>query len=815
MSNCKIHINNKHQEFLAQEKVNLDEIFGEIEKMKERAGSTEGFRKTLQQYLKQINEEKLANDAHEILNQVKINQLHERSMKMRSEGVPLGEAYRSLLTQSTYNVKNAGASMEAMIKRKNTKYMNMIHQGFSDAEHRIMGTGELDDQVVYLLGGGKFDASKHNPLAKKMADTYQKIYDGTLKDRQDVGIFSNKIDNYAFSQSVLYNDGALLESMGKDVWVNTQMKDLDHAKSFPYLQTTQEKMDHLGKVYDKAVEKHKQGIETNWKSFKDDSDIVSAIQNKYGKERTLHYTPEGLVNQFKTFAGDRKMVSMVMAELSKSNRDVVTWDVMGPRGTVAVDNAIQKTKRELNKMISAAKDPKVKEKLRAEMDDLTSTQTKGMARDWAQIANENNKIYSQNHLRTKVAWDTFRKAIPPLILGKVAASAVTDMVYTTAAQQITFNKGYFESLGSSAKSFLDNLSPKYRNQVARAMKIEANSFLIHHLQAHEATNMLSKGVAKVNYFFSKAMPVNLQTMIHQATNGGILGSKWADLSHKGWDSLGELNQKAFEKAGVLEHDWKAFQELRDKSPDGVEFIGTDKMHQISDETALAAIAAHKNTDPHFTYSTPDQYRAYLEKRLDAFVHDFVTTGVPMPGDRVTGLLHGIGQDGDWKHEAWKTAMMLKAYSVNQYRVMAKVARASTNKVDKVKHLSGLAAGLLAYGYLREHASNYLDGKDTDLEDNYTKMRVLARSGVGGILGDLTLNPQGQGKYSGLINLAAGPAFAKANDLLGIGLEAAGGDFSPSDPKDLKKVSKFIPGNNLLYLELLNKGLMEDLHAATN
>jgi hypothetical protein len=57
---------------------------------------------------------------------------------------------------------------------------------------------------------------------------------------------------------------------------------------------------------------------------------------------------------------------------------------------------------------------------------------------------------------------------------------------------------------------------------------------------------------------------------------------------------------------------------------------------------------------------------------------------------------------------------------------------------------------------------------------------------------------------------SGPAATKAGDLIGLTKKAATGNFSN---KDAKRLTKFIPGNNLFYLKLLNHHILEDAAAS--
>lgn len=856
MSKCAIHINNKHQSFMAENKEVLSEIMEDIKKMHKNAQTPEGFSTSVKKYLREIHEDKIKAEADEVLNVIKTESNFNRVMNLRAQGVPVEEAIRTFLTPGTHNKDNAGLSVASIMNKQTVKYTNMIEQSTTHAEKKLLASGALDEEIIMGLASGKTDDL--SPTAQKMVEVFSKIYDMTHADKKNVGILMNKVDGYAFNQSVLHNTDKL-RNMDPEVWIDQQMRDLDHDKTFPYIQTEEGKREYLRKVYDGILEREDESVVTNWQVLKEKDILKSSVQAKYAKARQLHYKPEGLVKQFKEFS-DKSMVEVMISEIAKSARDTAIFDILGPRGTNALDTIVQKVSRELQKQkdpsFSAGKEyrklkselkklkdsdakPEKIEKMEAEVeaarlaheeslknlpDDVgkkalddeikrIEAMKNNYMKDINQITNANNKVKAKNR-NNKAAWEMGRGFVNSLILGNVPLAAVTDLAWGVTAQQIASNRSYLHATGNMIKSIVETVPPERRKNIVTKMRIANESMLGHMLRVEGAEGFMENFSAKLNYMYSTVLPVQWQTKLHRTWSANILGVDVGEMTLKKWGDLNELEAQGFRKAGITENDWEALAQMRDAlgpEYDNVHMVSSENIINISDEVALSAIAKHKANDPKFIPKTPDQYRAYLEKRYDAFIEDYMTTAVPMPGERARAFLHGSGEAGDNSHEMRKTLTMLKSFAVHQFALMQKVSRASTNKADRAKHMSGMVLGLIGMAYARDVIESLMTGEDLpDPTDAKVVQRAVLRSGAGTILADVLLQDAYGGKDTAVISTIAGPAGGKLNDAAGLAKKAAKGEFTS---KDAKKLAKFIPGNNLMYFKLLNHHILEDAQAA--
>jgi hypothetical protein len=810
MSKCLLHVNNKHQKLIAENQSELSAIFEDLKKMRERANTPEGFSRRVKEYLKEIHEDKIKQEADEVVNMIKSEANFNRVLEMRKQGVPVAEAIRTFLTPSTYNADNAGVSIAPIATKQTIKYTNLIEQGTTHAEKKILAKGSLDEEIILEMVGGVKEGDVINPTSKKIAGIFRKILDMTHADKMNVGIMLNKIQNYVFNQTLLH-DADKLRGMDPEAWIDMQFRDLDHDKSFPYMNTVEEKREYLRKVYDGILERDDEAAVTNWDVLKEKGILTSAVQAKYAKMRALHYTPEGLVNQFKTFS-DKPLVEVMLAEVAKSARDTAIYDVLGPRGTVAMDTIVQKVQRSLRKELHAEADPVKRAVIQKELDAIDGAKIKYL-QDIAQINNTNNKVRAKNK-GAKAAWEAGRTLVNTMVLGNVPLSAVTDLAWGVTAQQINTDKGYLHSVGRMLRSIMENVPAERRARLVSQMRIAQESMLGHMLRVEGADSYLTKFSAKLNYAYSTILPVQWQTRLHRTWSANIIGEDLGHMVGKKFSDLNELEVQGFKKAGIYEADWEALGMMADDlGPEyaGAKMVSSENIVKISDEAAKVAIAKHKTQDPKFLPKTPDQYRAHLEKRLDAYIEDYMTTAVPMPGERARAFLHGIGEAGEKGHELRKTLTMLKSFAVHQYALMQKVSRASQNKGTKARHLSGMVTGLIAMAYARDVIESMMTGEDLpDPTDIKTVKKAVLRSGAGTILADIALGESYGGQENSLKNLVAGPALAKGDDALRLMKRAATGKLTS---KDAKKAMRLLPGNNLMYFKLLNHHIIEDAAAA--
>ena len=201
---------------------------------------------------------------------------------------------------------------------------------------------------------------------------------------------------------------------------------------------------------------------------------------------------------------------------------------------------------------------------------------------------------------------------------------------------------------------------------------------------------------------------------------------------------------------------ETLKEMRVEVKDGLYSVDTLSMDRISDETAMKVIAQHKQNNPNFIPKTPTQYKAYIEKRLDSFYQEITNDAAPKPGLKEKAILSLGAEKGTLQREFMDTITMFKSFSVKQMNIMQKIWLSSPTTNAKVKHLSGLAIGLLTTSYMAECLYSIARNETPpDPTSPDTMKRVAVRSGLGGIFADAVL-----GRDDWATTFVAGPVVGK-------------------------------------------------------
>jgi hypothetical protein len=787
MTTCSIFINNKYQKLREEMGAEMDELLDDIQTIRANSSTSESFKKKVADYLKETYEENLLNE-RETLRQVAKREANVR--RIRSFKGKVSEGLASLLRTSNHNVKDAGLSIEAVMGGYNKKFNAMLEQSLTDADMKVLASKSMDkDIILYLASGGKADVPA---VAKKYGDLFKKFQDKIYADKKANGIEVNYRENYAVNQRDIYNVKKMTE-FGKDNWVKMVWDSLDKEKTFPYMTNPDDQIKYLGDVFESFVQRSKDMEAVDFNNVPKDL-IKSSIQRKNLKPRTLQYTAEGLANMWETFA-EKSVLESAVSDGARAARDIGIYEVMGPNGQNEFNTLKQKMIRELQDEMEKATDEKAKKKFQKEIDEIES-RSKGEAFSfegdydalWSHIngtVNQEGKEWVSN------TGENIRALVSMQVLGGSMFSALTDIFGGVSALNGATGNGYFKSMMDMGLGILKTFSPSEQKRIASMTNISLESAMGNILRV-AGSDGFTKGVNKLNYWYSKVNPIAQQGRFHRVAATTMYSLELGHQTSKSWDKIGEFHQKSLQKAGITEKDWDAFKLLRTEIKDGQYGISPNSVNRISDEAALAAIAAHKATDPGFIPKKPEEYRAYLANRVDALYDEFSNFAAPNPGLRERAFLHGATKKGTGGGEFLRTLAMLKSFTVKQASIMQKIYYNSPTKAGRVQHLAAHTLGLMSMGYVAMSLRAIAQGETPpDPTAKGTIQKAFLMSGASGPLGEMLLSEAERGKY--LQGFIGGPVVAKADKLNELVQKAYKGEFKL---KHLGQLGEFIPGNNL-------------------
>jgi hypothetical protein len=190
--------------------------------------------------------------------------------------------------------------------------------------------------------------------------------------------------------------------------------------------------------------------------------------------------------------------------------------------------------------------------------------------------------------------------------------------------------------------------------------------------------------------------------------------------------------------------------------------------------------------------------------------------------QVDTLGTAAGDRGELWREAGDSALMFKKITFQVWKILAENTRTHTEAggVNAAMKLSRYGAGLIGFAYIAETIDALIDNRTPpDPRESATMLRVLSRSGIGGIPGDILLG-NARDKGDAFKDAMLGPLFGKVADIFSLneGIEimqkAADGDMN-KQREALNYVKKNIPGNNLFPVDYFLRKVILDSISGTD
>lgn len=801
MSVCATFVNNKYQKAFENNQKLMDEMVKDIQELRDNHSSPDAFKKKVQEYIKSTSEETILNQ-RENLRQIAKREASIKRMNDPSFKGNYAEALHSFLRQTNYNAKNSGNSIEGVMNVYNKKYMTHLDQNFSKADVDIIISGALDKEIIqHVTSGGTIKVSEP---AKRLGDAMKKLQDMVHADKRANGIESGYIQNYLINQKDIHTP-ELFQSMSREDYIDLNMKNLDHEKTFPFITDEAKKREYMGDVFDGFVQRNLDAERVDFNNLQRQENLVqSSIQRKNLQPRTLHYTPEGLAEMWAK-GSNKNLLESMLADSARASRDIALYDVLGPRGENEFNTLVQKAQKELQTKRDATTNPKEKEKYQKQIDRISNGGgsikdiTTSYANEWAVINGTVDQVKSKPWADVM---GNFRALTSMAVLGNDMLSAFTDLGTGAINLSAATGGGVLTSIGKQAEGLIRSLPVGQQKKVANMLAISLESALGNQLRV-AGSEGITKGINKANYLFQKLNPAAAQGRFHRVAATTMLGLNLHEAAQKGFSDLNPWQRQLVEKSGITEHDWPAFAAMESNINGKDSIISVRHASQISDDVAKAAIAANKAANPFFLPSTPNEYRAMMEKKVGLIYDEFSSAAAPNPGLRERAILMQGTKKGTLSGEIMRNTAMLKSFTVKQMAVMQKLYMSNPNGAPNIKHLSAQMAGLMVMGAAVLHLRAIRDNESApDFTQPDTIKRLITTSGAFGPMADFALAETGVGADP-FTNFVAGPAVAMLGKMWASGkkaIDAATSDKVDYKAKDASKAMKMLPGSNLFYLK---------------
>jgi hypothetical protein len=792
-ADCKLFVNDKYTSLRESMQEELDEMLDEIESMRKSTRTVDGFRKKLNQYVKETGMEKFTNEREKIRDIAKTTDNIKRVFDPSLGGPEEGLA--SLLRSTNYHGEGAARSVESVMNVMNKKYGNYIAQNLTPEQVKVVISKGLDQEILHVLAGGKNEVSD---AAKQIAGVFRKLQDMVHADKKATGIEINYLKDRGINQRDLYNISKMQE-IGEDAWVETTYSRLDLERTFPFLLEEVDRKQYLKDVYQGFIQRHFDKEAVDFNNIPKDL-IKSSIQRKNLKPRALHYTAEGLGQMWEQFS-DKTILDSLMAESAQASRDIALYDVLGSKGLGGFAAIKQKTIRKLAAEIQGTTDPAIKAKLQKQIDNINA-RSKGSNLSFegdydTLIAGLSGKTDQIGNEFMADAGDSIRALTSMRTLGGSMFSALTDTFAGVTALNMATGGSYFKAIGQELEGLFSTWRPSDQKELAEIFDLAIESEMGNELRIASSSNGITKAVNIANKWYSKLNPIAQQGRYHRVAPTMMLSWDFAkNTAGKSWDEIGDSYKKTLSKSGIKEADFEAFKLMRGKWK-GKELIMPHAVSEIPDDVALAAIKQNKTENPNFFPSTPDEYRAQLSRNLGVmFGEEFGNFAAPQPGLREKAFLLGTSQKGTYGGEAIRMLAMLKSFTVKQASIMQKIYVNNPTAQGRAKQLSAHTIGLMTMGYVSLSLKALINNETPpDPSSPATMKKIAITSGAFGLLGDMMLDESNRGGV--LKGFIGGPVVASVDELTKLSRKLVTGE---AEMKDIGELLRFVPGNNLFYLK---------------
>lgn len=671
---------------------------------------------------------------------------------------------------------------------KNVRDVALEKQGMT----KIYLSGEMDLDILKAKRALRLgeDVSGLDPRAVTIAESLNTLDKVMLKDQQTHGMYTKNLQDRIMMQT--HSPEKLLE-LGEEKWIErVRAYGIDRERTFgAFAGNVRKENEILSSVYahivgGKVDEKYgaMAGVYNAGDLARDGSvDLVQRI----GRSRALHFSDaEGVYNYNKDF-GTGNLAENLEAEISSKSRVLAMHDRFGADPEEAFQKLISDT----------AQSFRAEGKLDLAKSIEPNPNEKGRKRFDTQLMNTFDEISGKNSIPVSEGWaragSTTRMITSAAMLGKSGLASLSNVVFTIEQVRSTTGDNLFTSSGKVMAEYVKSLSPTYKKESLRMMghALEDVSREISRLGGP----IEQRTLGQMMKYVSTTSLLKTFTDAPKVAYGNLFMDAAAKELKSGNPSTGMLQAMAlagFDKAdfAVLTQGISKVGEREMLSPHGIS--------QIPLESVYARAKDLKMSPERYLYDLELKYGAYLNSQLR-----FVST---TPGARDSALVNFGTQAGTPLGEATRTAMQFKSVLVQAFNAFDQTLNSKPNAQllrergilqSEGKNYAGaafLVTGGMTIGALRGAVENMLKGEEVDTEVSAKNVtEALAKSGMGGIFGELILSPYYQYGARGSVATAAfGPTFgAPAVLAQEAGARALRGEYSGSGRKETKAREKLL------------------------
>lgn len=803
--------------------IQIDEMMADIAEIRKTTSSSDSFRTKVNQYLKEATGDFIVNQEAKLDAAAKMSTNIEKVFGNK-KGVMEGLA--SVLRGTNLLGENNALSLEARARTMRTKFRNYLDQNISDTEAKLLRDRSIEKDLISALENP--NAQVAQPI-KNIANVIRKARDMEHAEFRKAGIKKGYVDNYIANQGRILNPDSL-RKVSKSEFVNDAMANYDLDASFPFL-AKQDIPKYFETLYDGIISRQDDMLAVDFNNLKIAPDLVKGkLLRRNLQPRKLVLKEGGFNSMWQKYA-DQPLVTTIVSELDRSAMDIAAFETFGASGLAGFDSLKQKVIREMQKRGASVEEQQkvtggrvgIGENINNIVKELNGT----LKAPPGSSAHSIFKAYQTLEYTSLLGGSTVSALTDPVIGMSVLSSATGQSWFKSFADvfselMTSYPKAVSEGLGSSRLTENREIANYLSIAIESGIGDELNILGAQFSSPKNAIAKFNTSMAKTAAFMNKINPIGVQARTHRVMATTVYAQHLHKQSGKAWDKLNPYYQANFKKVGIDAPDWEAVKLLADEvklsSGRKIKLMSSEFVDKISDDVANTAIAANKAAKgDSYRISTPDQYRADIERKINVLYDNFAQDAAPNPGVREKAILNQGTVEGTLPGTLMRSLGMLKSFSIKMGSVTSRIYNSNPTGAPANRLMAAHVLGLTGAGYAVASLKAVLNNETPpDPTNPKTLVDSFVRGGAGALYSDFLISnwdKSGKDKVFGLMGPAAGTA-ASAIDLTRKTFQSAanlatGEEDGGLTAKDLRTPLRYIPGNNLWYLDAAMKWTIYD------
>lgn len=726
-------------------KLNKDqakEIFQMLEQGKERAGvlgidGDDFIMAKAKDIAKQVKREALIESRNAKINLVKYKALTARIDEAINEGLPVSDAFQSLLVGVEANVKNANYSIDKQAKSllgaelMGSVVSKMEEKELLDVWRNSQNSRQIAREMDAINKGTTHPESSKEikEIAKILRDTQEYIRIRLNKAGADIGDLmdyiastshdSYKIQNasYFLQQRTLAQrlnpfDRAKKNKEDYEAWRDYTIQRLDVEKTFKDVADVE---DFMKKTYDAFIT----GI--HLKATQPDEDLFAFkgpanLAKKVSRKRVLHFKDADAWHDYNDIfgTGNNGLSSAIIIGFEKASRDIALIENLGTNPKAMLDRLVKDYKSKLRTSFNA---DKIFANSTEKRIDIFYKNVSG------EVMIANNPNFARFGSVTRGV-QTMSK------LGGAVLSSVTDM--PVAAAEITFQgENFFTAQAKAMRNMTRGRGNKFRKQTGQLTGQGIDAMVGAVASRFSANDSLPGQMSSLMTLFFKLNGLTWWTDVGKIGISDIMAGRLAQLQKVKFDKLADRTRQIFNYYGIEQKHWdlmRAGEVRKDTESDAIA-LTADAIDDIPD-SVVASILGGKTSPAklaEFKRDTKSRFNTYFQDRTDHAILE--------PGARENSILNLGLQRGTPEGEAIRWIMQFKSFPITFLSKVWGRELYSKGKSDYVM-LLGIMATTTLMGYVAGAMKDMAKGKKPKNPfSSETWIKAFVQGGGAGIYGD--------------------------------------------------------------------------------